>query len=59
MKKNILFFKDRKKLEEEYKKWLSENKGVADTSFNVISFLELNNLLDYKKVKKYFKSRGV
>lgn len=59
MRKNILLFKDRKKLEEAYKKWLSENKGVADTSFNVISFLELNNLLCYKKIKKYFKSKGV
>lgn len=50
----ILWFHDRKKLDEEYKKWVKQNH-VADTSFNVITFLEMKNLLNRGKVIKYLK----
>ena len=56
--KGFLFFGDRKKLEEEYYKWLRENKGVADVPFNLITFLDSKNLLDYKRVKKYLKDNN-
>lgn len=53
----MIYFSDRKKLEEKYKKWVKQEK-VANCPFNVISFLELNNLLNRKKVFKYLESKG-
>lgn len=53
--KGFLFFGDRKKLEDAYREWLSTGENIADTAFNVITFLEINDLLDYKKVKKYIR----
>ena len=35
----MIFFSDRKKIEEAYKEWLKENPQVADSPFNVISFM--------------------
>lgn len=49
----MIFFNDRKKLEEKYKEWLKANKEAKDCTFNVISFL--GNLLDEDKVKEFLK----
>lgn len=46
------WFTQRKKLNEKYKNWIKKNK-IADTSFNVISFLAGHNLLDEKKVENF------
>lgn len=47
----MVYFNERKKLEDLYIKWVEENK-VANCPFNVISFLEIKNLLNEKKVKE-------
>lgn len=49
----MIFFTDRKKIEDKYNEWLKENIGVKDCPFNVITFLE--PLLDEEKVKKFLK----
>ena len=58
----MLFFTKRKYLENEYKKWIKENStpkyNVADTSFNVITFLEENNLLDEKAVNDFLSKKS-
>lgn len=46
----MVWFSDRKKLDDKYKKWIKENY-VSNTSFNVISFLAY--LLDEDKVKEF------
>ena len=38
-------FRERKELNEVYKAWLEEHPSVADCSFNVLSFLEINGNL--------------
>lgn len=44
------FFSERKRLEEGYKQWLAENPTIADTPFNVISYLEsIGRLKDGKE----------
>lgn len=48
----MIFFSDRKKLEDKYKAWLEDNKGVKDCSFNLISFLDYAELLNEDKVKE-------
>lgn len=53
----MLLFNCRKKLEEKYMKWVKQEK-VANCPFNVISFLEIKNLLDRKKVIKFLESKG-
>jgi hypothetical protein len=57
MKITMLFFIQRKKLEEKYMKWVEQEK-VANSPFNVISFLEINDLLNREKVVKFLKSKG-
>ena len=57
MKIKMLFFNDRKKLEEEYMKWVEQEK-VANCPFNVISFLEIKDLLNREKVAKFLESKG-
>lgn len=49
----MFLFAKRKKLEESYRKWLSENPQVKDCAFSFISFLELNNLIDVKKALEF------
>lgn len=50
-----MFFSERKKLEQEYYKWLDNNKNVKPCAFNVISFLSINgNLIrkeDHNKIE--------
>ena len=48
---NMVYFNERKKLEDLYIKWVEENK-VANCPFNVISILEIKGLLNEKKVKE-------
>ena len=49
----MIFFNDRKQLDEKYKEWIKTNKEVKDCSFTVISFLV--DLLDEDKVKEFLK----
>lgn len=49
----MILFSARKRLENAYKEWLKENPKMKDCPFNVISFLQINNLLDEIKVKEY------
>ena len=57
MKITMLYFSYRKKLEEEYMKWVKQEK-VANCPFNVISFLEMKGLLNREKVVKFLESKG-
>lgn len=49
----MLLFTRRKKLEEAYRKWLSENPQVKDCAFSCISFLELNNLINIDRALEF------
>ena len=57
MKIKMLLFNYRKKLEEEYMKWVKQEK-IANCPFNVISFLEIKDLLNREKVVKFLESKG-
>lgn len=57
LKLDNIWFSQRKELENRYKKWIKENK-VADSIFNVISFLEGYNLLNRKNVNKFLKEKN-
>ncbi len=48
----MIWFSGRKKLENKYKEWIKEN-NIADTSFNVITFLEIQGLLSEDKIKDF------
>ena len=50
----MLFFSERKSLEEFYKQWITEN-NVADTPFNVITFLVIKDLINIEKAEVYIK----
>lgn len=52
LKLDMLWFNQRKELEQKYKEWTTES-NVADSGFNLITFLEINNLLDRIQVKKF------
>ena len=54
----FLFFSDRKRLSEEYTKWLKEN-NAKDCAFNLVTFLEMNDLLNRKNVVKFLESEGL
>lgn len=48
----MMFFSERKKLAEEYEKWVSENKDIMDCPLSVISYLVMKGYLtDVKKQK--------
>lgn len=51
----MIFFDDRKKLDEKYKEWLEIEKDAKDCSFNVITFLITNDLINEEKVKEFLK----
>lgn len=51
----MLFFDERKKLDKKYKEWVETSKELKDCSFNVISFLQLNDLLNVDEVKEFLK----
>ena len=53
----MIFFSDRKKIEEAYKEWLKENPQVADSPFNVISFMVGEGLVK-DKTETDFYERG-
>lgn len=57
MKITMLYFSYRKKLEEEYMKWVEQEK-VANCPFNVISFLEMKGLLNREKIDELLESKG-
>lgn len=49
----MLLFTRRKKLEEAYRKWLSENPQAKDCAFSCISFLKLNNLINVDRALEF------
>ena len=53
----MLFCNDRKELAEEYMKWIEQEK-ISNCPFNVITFLELKDLLNREKVIKFLESKG-
>lgn len=46
----MMFFSERKKLAEEYEKWVSENKDVLDCPLTVISWLVAEGYVGKTKV---------
>ena len=56
MKLKMLFFYYIKKLEEEYMKWVEQEK-FANCPFNAITFLEIKDLLNREKVVKFLESK--
>ena len=45
----MVWFSERKELEKQYYEWIKEN-GIADQPNSVVAFLEINGLLNDKKV---------
>lgn len=54
MRKYNVYFSQRKALENKYKEWIKEN-NIADTRFNLITFLQVAELLDEEKIEKFLK----
>lgn len=50
----MFYFSKRKALENKYKEWIKEN-NIADTRFNLITFLQFAELLDEEKVERFLK----
>lgn len=50
----MIFFSDRKRLEKKYKEWCEKNYAT-NCVYNVITFLQIKNLLDEEKVKLFLK----
>ena len=48
----MIWFNQRKELEEKYYKWIKEN-NAKDCVFNVITFLVAKDLLDVEKVELF------
>lgn len=48
----MIFFSQRKKLEELFLKWAKEN-GAATSPMNVVAFLQINNLLNEEKIREF------
>lgn len=44
----MIWFKERKELEEQYYSWLRKNPEIDNSPFNVITFLEITNRLKGK-----------
>lgn len=51
----MLYFSQRVKLVDEYKKYLKENENILDCAENFIAFLQENNLLNEEKCKEFLK----
>lgn len=50
----MLFFSERKSLEKFYNEWITEN-NIANTPFNVITFLVIKDLINIEKAEEYIK----
>ena len=48
----MFFFKDRKRIDELFKKWCEENEG-SYCSYNMICFLQAEGLLNIEKCKEF------
>lgn len=53
-----MLFSERKLIEKIYKQWITEN-NIADTPFNVITFLDIKDLIDIEKVGEYTKENEI
>lgn len=51
--KNYICFSDRLKLETAFKQYC-KTKHIPSTTFNLITFLQINELLNRKNVKKIY-----
>lgn len=49
----MVLFNKRKMLEDKYKEFLENNKEVKDCPLSVITFLEMNSILDEDEVNKF------
>ena len=54
MAKYKVWFSERKALENKYREWIKKN-NIADTRFNLITFLQFAELLDEEKIEKFLK----
>lgn len=53
-----LYFNERKQLEDRYYEWVNEERceeKMADSPFNVITFLQMQGLLDETRCKAFLK----
>ena len=55
----MLYYSDRKKLEEEYYEYLKDHPQVSDCSFNVITFLCSKGYLNESIIKPIDKNEEV
>lgn len=55
----MIFFSDRKKIEEAYKEWLKENPEVADSPFNVISFMVIKGLVKDRTETDFYSNQSL
>lgn len=54
----MILFTERLKIAEKYKEWLEQNKQVLDCPMSVVTFLEINSLLNEKAVKKFLEEKN-
>lgn len=54
----MIFFGDRKKIENAYQEWLKENPGVADCPFTVISFMVLKGLVKDRTETDFYSNKN-
>lgn len=55
----MVFFGDRKKIEEAYKEWLKENPEVGDSPFNVISFMVIKGLVKDRTETDFYDNQSL
>lgn len=51
----MIFFGDRKKIENAYQEWLKRNPEIADCPFNVISFMVISGLVKDRTETDFYK----
>ena len=50
----MFWFSEREELENKYYEWI-EKESVKDCPFNVISFLQINSLIDVEKARRFIR----
>ena len=53
----MVLFSDRKKIEEAYEEWLKENPEVANSPFNVISFMVIEDLVKDRTETDFYRRK--
>lgn len=54
----MIFFSDRKKIEDAYREWLRENPNIKDCPINVVTFMEIKGLLKDRKETDFYKNKN-